>query len=116
MLAAQFHLLEVGEGEYMQLLHQHEAGAHDDFLAQHRLQRAPSDGNGNGNWLRHLLSEMKPYQLLLYAVGLIKISISPCAAQTRPELLRSVQAPGVVSVGDSLFIDEAEMASTHWLE
>ncbi|MBF9220911.1 SUMF1/EgtB/PvdO family nonheme iron enzyme [Hymenobacter ruricola] len=42
--------------------------------------------------------------------------LTPSAAQARRELLRSVNAPGVVPVQDSLFMDEAEVANIHWLE
>lgn len=56
---------------------------------------------------------MKLYTILL---ALVLLGAVPGAAQTRQELLRSVQAPGVVPVGDSLFLDEAEISNLHWME
>ncbi|MCI1187199.1 formylglycine-generating enzyme family protein [Hymenobacter sp. DH14] len=59
---------------------------------------------------------MKHYDMLLRVLALLITLGSPCAAQTRQALLRSVEAPGVVPVGDSLFMDEAEVTNLHWME
>ncbi|MBR7722991.1 formylglycine-generating enzyme family protein [Hymenobacter properus] len=59
---------------------------------------------------------MNYYKRLLSTLVLLATVNISGAAQTRLELLRSVNAPGVVLVQDSLFMDEAEVANIHWLE
>ncbi|GAB3572122.1 formylglycine-generating enzyme family protein [Hymenobacter daeguensis] len=59
---------------------------------------------------------MKGFVFLLLSWAVLWGGPAPCAAQTRQELLRSVNAPGVVPVGDSLFMDEAEVTNLHWME
>ncbi|HEX8330315.1 MAG TPA: hypothetical protein VF629_22480, partial [Hymenobacter sp.] len=49
-------------------------------------------------------------------IGMGVVGKSGLRAQTRLEMLRSVKAPGVVPVQDSLFMDEAEISNLHWIE
>lgn len=59
---------------------------------------------------------MRQLQVFAFLLMLAVSQLTACVPQTRLALLRSVQAPGVVPVSDSLFMDEAEISNLHWLE
>ncbi|MBD2767753.1 SUMF1/EgtB/PvdO family nonheme iron enzyme [Hymenobacter sp. BT664] len=62
---------------------------------------------------------MKRYCLQFLIVWLSLVGLAACAStapRSAGDLRRSVGAPGVVQIQDSLFMDEAEVANLHWLE